>query len=193
VEHKALIDDLRQKSSERIRQIWSEAEARVEELRRQKQAELERRQAELQGQLQDEMAKVAAPILHEASRMAIAEEDEALRRLADRLAGLAKDMLPRIREQEYPSLMTALADELPAIPWERVRVNPQDTELARTLFPESVVEQDESICGGFVASGEGGRYLVINTLEGRLEKGWPAILPILIKKIIKDLDAVSAA
>jgi len=187
----ALIADLRRKSSDRIQQIRAEAEGKADELRRRKQEEFARYEAVVLGQLQDLKEGVAAPILHEAERSALAIEDEALGRLSERLAALAAGMLDRIRDQDYEAVFAALAGEMPAVSWERVRVNPLDMELARAAFPGVEVGEDPAITGGFVASADSERYLVDNTLERRLERAWPVILPLLIGEIVKEKHAAS--
>lgn len=190
--HDALLQDLRQKNRERINRIRLEVEARVEELRRRKREEFEQRQAEVLGQLKDEAEKVAAPILHGAQRSALTIEDEALRRLSERLYALALNLLVKLREQDYKAVFAALVREVPAIDWEWVQVSPQDTKLAGSFFPGAEVKIDPLITGGFVAGTDGGRYQVVNTLERRLEKGWQAMLPLLLQQIIKEQDAESA-
>ena len=187
--HEALIRDLRQKNRARMNSIRREAEARVEELRRRKREELEQRQAEVLGRLKDEAEKVAAPILHEARRSALTIEDEALRRLSERLHALALNLLGKLREQDYDAVFAALFREVPAIDWEWVQVSPQDTELAGSFFSGAEVKADPLITGGFVAGTDGGRYQVVNTLERRLEKGWQAMLPHLLQQVIKERDA----
>jgi vacuolar-type H+-ATPase subunit E/Vma4 len=193
VSHEVLIQDLRRKSGDRIKRIRLEVEDDAEEFRRQKLEEFERRQAEVQGQLKDLAEKVAAPILHGAKRSALAIEDKALTRLSQRFYTLGAGMLAQVRQQDYEAVFAELVREVPVSAWEKVRVNPLDKEMAGSLFPGAEVEADPSITGGFLASADGGRYQVINTFESRLEKGWPTILPLLLKEIVKEQDAASVA
>ncbi|MCL7486814.1 MAG: V-type ATP synthase subunit E [Desulfobulbaceae bacterium] len=191
--HDALIADLRHKSSERIKKIRQEAEDQAEELRGRKKEELRKRRREIQAQLKDESQKIAAPILHEAERTALAVEDEAMGRLSERLYALAVDMLDQVRGRDYRLVFAQFVGEVPAIAWEMVQVSRQDRELAEAFFPGADIEVDSSIIGGFRASADGKRYRVVNTLEKRLEKGWPAILPILLRQIAREQDAGPAA
>ena len=96
---------------------------------------------------------------------------------------LALRLLPRLRERDYPRIFSRLAAELPPIEWETVRVNPADAEIAGYLFPRARIVPDTAICGGMEALAEGGRIQVINTLEKRLERGWPELLPVLIEEV----------
>ena len=191
--HETLIQDLRQKSNDRIKQIRHEVETKAEELRSLKKEEFQRREAEVLGQLKNEAEKVASPILHDAQRTALTIEDEALQRLSERLYALATGMLDQVRQQDYQSVFAELVRELPAVTWEKVQVNPLDKEIARHHFPGSEVEAELSIIGGFIASTDGGGYQVVNTLKRRLEKGWPAILPLLLREIGEEQDASPAA
>jgi hypothetical protein len=93
--------------------------------------------------------------------------------LAERLHGLALAELPHLRAQNPERLFSALAAELPALAWQKVRVNPADDALARQHFPQAHVECDTQISGGMETEAEGGRIRVNNTLEARLETVWP--------------------
>lgn len=77
-------------------------------------------------------------------------------------------------------MFNRLAAELPPAAWETVRVNPTDGELAGHLFPTALIEPDPAISGGMEALAEEGRIRVVNTLEKRLERGWPELFPDLL-------------
>jgi len=79
-------------------------------------------------------------------------------------------------------VFSRLAAELPPIAWETLRVNPADAEVATRLFPRARIVPDSAICGGMEALAEEGRIRVINTLEKRLERVWPELLPALIEE-----------
>lgn len=185
--HEILIKDLRQKSSDRIKQIWLEAETKAEELRSLKRKELEQKKSAMLGQLKDVERKITAPIIHEAQRSALTIEDESMGKLSARLYMLAVNMLVQVRQQNYEAVFAELVRELPEILWEKVQVSPLDKELAMSLFPGAEIESDPSMIGGYSASGEGGAYRVVNTLESRLEKSWPVILPPLLKEIVNEI------
>lgn len=191
--HEALIEDLQAKSRERVRRVWAKAETGVKEFRQLKEKELEQRQVEVLRQLEDEAEKVAAPILHEAECSALNIEDIAMRHLSERLYAMAVGMLGMERQKGYESFFADLVDEVPAIKWQGVRVNPADTEMARSFFPDAEIETDDSITGGFEVSADDERYRVVNVLEKRLEKGWPMALPELLKEITGEFNAESAS
>lgn len=188
-----LIQDLQQKSSDRISEIWREAEKKAENLR----AEQERMYAlllvEESGRLEKVERSVAVPIVFAAEKQALQIVDEAMRKLSERLYEMAHSMLPQVRQEGYEDVFAGLVEELPPYAWETVTVNTLDMELVRSYFPDTEIQTDSSIAGGFVASGDSNRYQVINTLERRLEKVWPYVLPSLLEDIIGEKDAAPAA
>lgn len=187
--HEALIEDLRRKSAARIRQLQADAEEQIAALRSKKQQEFAQHQEEALSQQAGEAEKIAAPILHEAQRFALAVEDEAMRKVVERLYALAKEMIAQARGSNFDAIFAGLVKEVPDIDWEEVRVNPEDRELAATYFPRSTIQGDPEIIGGFIASTDQGKYRVVNTLKRRLEKGWPMIIPQLLQEIKKERDA----
>ena len=191
--HEVLIKDLREKSSNRIQQIWLETETKAEDLRSLKRKELAKRQTEMLGQSKEMRRKITAPIIHEAQRSVLVIEDDSMLKLSERLYALAFGKLVQLRQQDYESVFAELVREVPAIAWEKVQVSPLDKELAISSFPGAEIESDPAIIGGYLASGEGGTYRVVNTLERRLEKGWPVILPFILKEIIEEHNVESAA
>lgn len=88
--------------------------------------------------LQEQERLIAAQeraILAEAERAArrvrlVAEEE-----MASRFHDLARRLLPRLRDGDYPAAFARLAAELPPLAWETVRVNPADGERAVVHFP----------------------------------------------------------
>lgn len=139
--------------------------------------------------LQEQERLIAAQeraILAEAERAArrvrlVAEEE-----MASRFHDLARRLLPRLRDGDYPAAFARLAAELPPLAWETVRVNPADGKRAAVLFPGARIETDPAISGGMEAITEGGRMRVVNTLEKRLARGWPDILPHLLAEAATD-------
>jgi V/A-type H+-transporting ATPase subunit E len=71
-------------------------------------------------------------------------------------------------------------------------VSPQDLALARLHFPGAEIQGDPAIGGGFAATGDGGSYQVVNTLERRLERVWPLVLPLLLREAEEEADAAPA-
>ncbi|MDD2582455.1 MAG: V-type ATP synthase subunit E family protein [Desulfuromonadaceae bacterium] len=76
-------------------------------------------------------------------------------------------------EQNFRSL----AAELPLESWRTVQVNPGNSAIAALCFPASEIVADPEICGGLRAETTDGRLTVDNTLEMRLERIWPDLLP----------------
>lgn len=188
-----LVQDLRQKSSDSIQEMWREAESRAAGLRAEKDKEFEQRRDEESGRLKEIVRTVTAPILLEAEKEALLTEDEAMRKLSERLYILAQKKLSQVRRENYENIFLDLVNELPPFDWETVTVNELDAELARTHFPGAEIRTESGIAGGFVSSGDKGKYRVINTLERRLDKAWPFVLPVLLKEVMGGMDAAPAA
>lgn len=179
----ALIGALRRKGERDAESLWEEARARAQARKDDAARSLE----EQRRQIDSEIAATAA----EFERAAVAEAQRAARRihmqastaLAGRLFRLACASLPRFRQERYEQLFAALAAELPARTWQRVRVNPADQRLAAARFAPAQVESDEAIVGGIEVEAEDGRMRISNTLQARLQTAWPDILPRLIHHI----------
>jgi V/A-type H+-transporting ATPase subunit E len=58
--------------------------------------------------------------------------------------------------------------------------------VARQLFPQAEIVIDEGISGGLVASSADGRITVINTLEKRLERLWPRLVPEILRDVVEN-------
>jgi len=171
----------------------------------QKAAALRRDAGEEEGRLREEAAKrlrllgeeyarrtdaaraaAAREVLAAAERKARLLRLAAQQALAERLLRVARDSLAHVRERGGSELFASLASELPSLPWDVVRVNPADEESARRLFPGAEVITDETITGGMEVVGEEGGLRVVNTLEKRLERGWPELLPLLAADIHRE-------
>ncbi len=135
-------------------------------------------------ELAREIAAQDSAIIAEAEREARRIQLAAEEKLAERLFELARRLLPRLRNGGYPAVFARLAAELPPDAWEEVRVNPADAELAAALFPAARIVTDAVICGGLEGLADGGRVQIVNTLEKRLERGWPELLPLLLGEIV---------
>ncbi len=113
-------------------------------------------------------------------RLTNAATAEARTALAGRLYKLAQEAVVLFRNGEYERLFAALVKELPACTWQRVRVNPADQGLAQIHFADAQIVGDEAIVAGMDVEAEHGRIRINNTLEKRLQRAWPDILPDLI-------------
>lgn len=178
-----LIEELRRKAAEDAQGLWRDARAKADALR----LEAERAVADERRTVTAETAAAIRRLTIAASAAAErAARDHRVREsgaLAERLYGLARAELPGLREAGAEAGLAALAAELPALEWRRLRVNPTDESAVRRLFPKADVECEPTIAGGLCAEADGGHISVDNTLEARLEMAWPDLLPGLIRSI----------
>jgi len=181
--YRELIEALRREGEERRAALCLETEAEAARLEAECAAELEaigRRQAQLRQTLG---RREAGLVLAEARRQADQLRLEAENRLAGRCSDLARSLLPEMGSAGGSELFGRLAAELFAAQWQTVRVRPGDAAEARRLFPQAVVESDAALAGGLQAAAGEGRVLIDNTLEKRLERGWPELLPALRRAV----------
>ena len=126
---------------------------------------------------------ITQALMAEAKRQAALIKLEAENVLAGRLYTLAHGTLAQLRDDRYAELFVALVEELLPCQWQAVRVNPADSELAKASFPGAAIETDKGITGGMEVIAEGGRVRIDNTLEKRLERAWPELLPRLLNAV----------
>lgn len=183
-----LFDHLRAVGEEKIRAIRLQAENEVLAFHKEKEASLaeERKRCQLQGQ--QLLMEFGRGLMVDAEEDAWLRQSEAERQLADRLYELAQKELPWLREQCGSRLLETCAKELPRTKWRKLRVHVSQVDLARKLFPEAKIEGDDTISGGLVAESADGKIMVINTLEKRLERSWPRILPEFIRTLRKEKE-----
>lgn len=110
--------------------------------------------------------------------------------LALRLRETAGNCLAQLRS-DAASLLRCLAAELPLEEWRTVRVNPADAALAEELFPAAEIVADAALSGGLAVTSGDGSLTVDNSLETRLERLWPELLPELVAVIRTELIAGS--
>jgi vacuolar-type H+-ATPase subunit E/Vma4 len=103
--------------------------------------------------------------------------------LSLRLYERARSCLKQLRGGHAEQLFLALAAELPAVQWQRVWVNPVDTVLASGCYPGASIVADDTQAGGLRATTADGGLTIDNTLETRLERVWPDLLPQLIAEL----------
>lgn len=178
--YQELIAALRKEADETVEELWREARAEAARAGEEQAAVLERLRRESLARRSAAAGESAREVLGEAEREAQRVRLAALRDLSERLAALGGALLDRVREERDEGLLEALVRELPPHVWETVRVNPANAQAARRLFPGAEVVPDPAIRGGLRVGGDGGRIRVDNTLEKRLARGWPELLPRLI-------------
>ena len=168
---------IRQEAEEQVKKIKQDAEQKIAE-------------AKAQNDRQSSAACTALKnsILRVSDKQAYQLLAHTKKQLADKLHVLARAMLSDMRNNDYGQVFHLLAAELPNHSWQQIRVHPDDVAIAAQLFPNSKIITDQSISGGFVASGDGGGLVIINTLEKRLERAWPFILPKILKDVLATLD-----
>ena len=175
-----LLAALRSDGEKKAAAIWQEAEAAAARLREEAADRREGRREECRQAEARAVAAETSTILAEGEREARKIRLAALAKLAERLQEQARRLLPRLRTADYPALFAWLVAELPPADWVSVRVNPADGELAAAAFPATRLVVDPAIAGGLEVLAEEGRIQVTNTLEKRLERAWPGLLPALL-------------
>jgi V/A-type H+-transporting ATPase subunit E len=188
--YRELIEALNRECEEKLQQIRQEAECDAGKFRE----EVLKKVCELKDRCgREQSAAVKAQreaILSRAVDTARTNRLRAEEALSGRLHGLAVRSLVTLRNEHYREVLSSLVAELPPGPWEVVKVNPEDRELARTLLPGAeVIEATPGITGGVEAEGRNGSFRVVNTFEKRLERVWPEMLPEIIKDVYRDLSA----
>lgn len=184
--HPELIDALRKAGEQKATAVWEAARAEAEQCKAETTAET--------GTLRERAMREMAADARQLEDAAIAEADSEARSirmatttaLAERVYGLAREALPRFRDGEYEGLFAALAEEIPAGAWQRARVNPADRDLAKRHFPDAEIMPDEAVVGGMEVAAQNGRIRISNTLEKRLARAWPDVLPSLINDILEE-------
>jgi vacuolar-type H+-ATPase subunit E/Vma4 len=111
--------------------------------------------------------------------------------LALRLREIAGNCLAQLRSDAVAALVHRFVAELPVEKWRTVRVNPADAAPAAELFPEADIVADAAVSGGLLVTSDDGSFTVDNTLETRLERLWPELLPELVAAIRMELAAGS--
>lgn len=181
--YRELIDSLRKETDDKVRQLWSEAEAEAEKIR----ADVQTRSAHLREAYQKDLAQAVREreesVLKEVEgRVRIMKlSDE--KALSERLFPIALSCLHELRSERYHDLFTALVKDLPPVQPDEVRVHPEDVQVAGEHFPHSRIVSDKRISGGMEIIMQGGTICIDNTFEKRLERSWEDLLPFIIRDI----------
>jgi V/A-type H+-transporting ATPase subunit E len=176
-----LIESLKKEAGEKVLQIRREAEEEAAQIRTSASLRLEalRLDNASKRSIEEEVAKVILEAEKRARMISLTAEDK----LSARLFSLAASSLYRLRGDGYDDLFGKCVNALPPLPWQTAKVNPADQALAKKFFPKSVIVPDSAITGGVEVEAEEGRMKIINTLDKRLEKAWPQMLPDLLHDI----------
>ncbi len=178
-----LIGSLRRSGDEKIRLIWEEAEAEAEKIQGEFQVKITELHADYEKTQLSAVAADAEKIISAAAGEVRKIHLSSQASLSARLLRLVAACLPLLRNEGYEDVFSSIVKELPRLPWQRVRVNPADVNLAKEYFSAAEIVADETIAGGVDAMVEAGKIRVINTFEKRLERAWVDILPGLIQDI----------
>ena len=184
-----LIEALRRNAAQEADALWRDARAEADKRRLQTDREVEAQRVAIARQSASAAQRFERSAITEAELQAQDIRSRAVAELSERLYRLATAELRRLREQQGEGLFDVLAAELPALAWQRARVNPADETLARRAFPQAHIECDGVISGGMEVEAQDGRIRVSNTLETRLEEAWPELLPDLTAAVCPESSA----
>lgn len=184
--HEDLITALRAQGADKAAEMRREAEEKAAELAAVTKALLDSLEVEDQKVLQAEKKRLADAIIAEAEVTARRLLAASRSQLADRLSTLARNCLLSLRDRQYEIIFSRLAEEIPSGNWSRVKVNPADAALAGKYFPTTPMLEDDEIIGGFELISEDRQLSVTNTLEKRLERCWPVLLPAMVGQLEKE-------
>src|SRR5210317_2215104 len=190
---KELKTALQHEGETHARGFWEQAEAVVEGRRKEIETELEHLHEETRRSLQAEEAALHNNLLFEAQTRATEVKLYAEAAMELRLLEIADRVLGEMIEGSRQELWQALSRELPEYQWARVKVYPEDLELARRTFPSAAIDIDEAICGGLIVTNAEGTIRVDNSLSCRLMRAWPDLLPDLMKDLREQVDSNATA
>lgn len=186
--YQELINALNKECDGMVRKIRQEAEAEAEKIR----AEVSKTAGEMKERYARDCSSAARAradaILSGAGSAARGKRLRAEEELSHRLYQAALRSLCHLRGERYRDVFAALAHELPPCPWELVKVNPEDRELARESFPDSEIFSESGITGGLEVIAKRGGVRVVNTFEKRLERAWPEMLPEIMKDVYREIS-----
>lgn len=157
-------------------------------------AELDRQRQAGEARLDTEVSVILETARSVARKKAQRSRLVAESNLADRLKLLAGQILETLALRGGGELFSALVDEIPEHDWCKVMVHPRDRELAKSRFPTAEIVTTERISGGLKVENLGGRIVIINSLEKRIEHLWPEIVPVMLREFrqMKDGNEVVA-
>ena len=175
-----LLEALQRDGREKVAAITGRRAAEKERLR----AIATSRRAEMQQEQEQQSELLCSSrkrqLLAKAGREAALIRLRAEHALALRLHEHAKSSLPQLYNDDAERLFPLLAAELPSQPWQTIWTTPGAAAAAAALFSAATIIADPSLAGGIKAATAENSLSVDNTLETRLEKLWPDLLPQLL-------------
>ncbi|MBI1919932.1 MAG: hypothetical protein HYS23_02515 [Geobacter sp.] len=184
--YEKLIETLRKEGAEKVAAIRQEVEAQGEDFKRETAEKSAALREEFAHRGEEEHAAIQRESLAEALRETRQQRLAAEHELAGRLLELARQALPDLRAEHPGELFATLVKELPQGQWEVVKINPADRKAAKRFFADAKIKTDKAIAGGFEATTDDKRFRVVNTLEKRLERAWPELLPRILADIRRE-------
>ncbi|HKJ05115.1 MAG TPA: V-type ATP synthase subunit E [Geopsychrobacteraceae bacterium] len=179
---------LRREGEERAREIWCSVEASAHQLRDETDEKLQALRQKSRWRQGAEVARLVEEARSAAfyrGRMCRLTVEQGLDR---RLQALVASLTSQLAESGGEDLFAALAAEIPEFNWTLVKVNPRDEGVARACFEAAEIVTDESIGGGLSVQGDDGRLIVTNTLEKRMSRLWPELLPEMMKELRQRIE-----
>lgn len=104
-------------------------------------------------------------------------------RLEGRLRHSAEIIIRTIWEEKREELLPHLLSDLPPLNWSRIRVAPEDLEIAKRLTSTAPFVSDPDIPGGLIAECAERDMISDATLNTLLTRLWPSLLPELLERI----------
>ncbi len=179
---------LQREGEAQVRDFWQQAEATVASRRREIEAERVQLRTEADCQLRTETTVLSNNLLFAAHTRALEGRLHAESALEERLLVLARQILPELANDDRSRLWQASCEELPAADWTRLKVHPADQEFAGRDFPTAAIECDEALGGGLIVTNADGMIRIDNSLDCRLLRAWPDLLPKLLSELRKLAD-----
>lgn len=178
-----LLEALQRQGAETLAAIAAAEAAEEERLRREAAEraaqERQRHEADVTRRCEERRSALLAAASREAALIRLRAEHLLGLRLLER----ARACLVRLRSGEDERLFRQLAAELPAAVWGTVAVAAADRAPAAACFPDAVVTVDPALSGGVRAVSSDGSLTVDNSLETRLARLWPDLLPVLMAEL----------
>ena len=178
-----LLEALQREGQETMAAITARGAAAAEELRSQAEERLARLRREDEQECERLCSDRKRTLLGKAACEAALIRLRAEHALGLRLQERARSSLQALVSDDAEKLFRSLAAELPAMPWSTISASPGDALCAAALFPDATVIPDTTISGGLKAATADQSLTVDNTLEKRLERLWPDLLPPLLAEL----------
>jgi len=183
-----LIAALKQKAADEKQAIWRQAEQDAAAAKREAADERQRLERQRLEKVRQQEQALTRQLNRRVARRLQAARLRTQQRLAERLERLARQLLAELPTNERRQAWATLADELPQRRWQRVRVHPDDSDAARSRYPDSQVEEDAALGGGLVAIEADEALLIDNSFERRRQRLWPQLLGLLLARLGKESE-----